>query len=68
MKQENIYGKLILTEHTFGNQKRDVAFFLQDNRMEYLKVLPREDTLAVGTILIGKCQHQVPNIPAAFFP
>ncbi len=60
-------GKLILTEYTFGNRKRDIAFFLKDNRMEYLKVLPREDALLAGTILIGKCRHQVPDIPAAFF-
>ncbi|MCD8379742.1 MAG: ribonuclease E/G [Lachnospiraceae bacterium] len=67
MNQSQTNGKLILTEYAFGNQKRDIAFFLKDNRMEYLKVLPREDALLVGTILIGKCRHQVPNIPAAFF-
>ncbi len=67
MKQSKTNGKLILTEYTFGNQKRDIAFFLNDGKMEYLKVLPREDMLSVGTILIGKVRHQVPNIPAAFF-
>ncbi|MCD7752593.1 MAG: ribonuclease E/G [Lachnospiraceae bacterium] len=67
MKQLEPNGKLILTEYTFGKQTRDIAFFLKDNRMEYLKILPREDALLVGTILIGKCRHQVPNIPAAFF-
>ncbi len=67
MNQSKTNGKLILTEYTFGNQKRDIALFLIDNRLEYLKVLPCEDSLAVGTILIGKCRHQVPGIPAAFF-
>ncbi|MCD7806961.1 MAG: ribonuclease E/G [Lachnospiraceae bacterium] len=41
--------------------------FYCDGTLEYLKILPQPDTLTVGTILIGKCRHQVRNIPAAFF-
>ncbi|MCD7738576.1 MAG: ribonuclease E/G [Lachnospiraceae bacterium] len=67
MAAKNNSGRMILTEYTFGQKSRDVALFYCDGMLEYLKVLPPEDRLAVGTILIGKCRHQVRNIPAAFF-
>ncbi|MCD8132092.1 MAG: ribonuclease E/G [Lachnospiraceae bacterium] len=67
MASKNNSGKLILTEYAFGQKSRDAALFYCDGTLEYLKVLPPGDNLAVGTILIGKCRHQVLNIPAAFF-
>ena len=64
-------GKLIITSfasnkfHT-ENNTHFVAFFLADNRLEYVKVIPDDQKLLPGTILTAKVQNVVKNIPAAF--
>lgn len=64
-------GRLIITSFsdlkTKANVKtRQVAFFMADNKLEYIKVLPAADTLPAGAILTGKVTNVVPSIPAAF--
>lgn len=65
-------GKLIITSYV--NQKfhtepktQFVAFFIVDNRLEYVKVIPDDEKILPGTILTAKVQNVVKNIPAAFF-
>lgn len=43
-----------------------VACFLFENQLEYIKVIPDDSSIPTGTILTGKVQNVVPNIPAAF--
>lgn len=64
-------GKLIITSYV--NQKfhtepktQFVAFFIVDNRLEYVKVIPDDEKILPGTILTAKVQNVVKNIPAAF--
>ncbi len=64
-------GKLILTsykrEHTKNkSDSYKLACFIADNRLEYLKVLPDDNVLPVGSIVTGKVKNIVPNIHAAF--
>lgn len=64
-------GKLIITSCagvTFRKKTKDlqIAFFVADNKLEYIKVIPAAEALCVGTILTGKVKNVVPSIPAAF--
>ena len=63
-------GKLILTSYKKEYpQKSDlypVACFIADNRLEYIKVLPKDDALPVGSIVTARVKNIVPNIQAAF--
>lgn len=59
-------GKLIITAYTGKNTTKQVACFVANNRLEYLKVIPDAHTFPAGTILTGKVTNVVPNIPAAF--
>jgi len=64
-------GKLIITSyanpklHTERNSNF-VAFFIVDNRLEYVKVIPDDEKILPGTILTAIVQNVVKNIPAAF--
>lgn len=65
-------GKLILTKldteklHIRKNAPVFAACLLLETRLEYVKVLPDDGGFPAGTILTGRVQHVVPNIPAAF--
>lgn len=64
-------GKLIVTsynceKHHKSNTTHQVACFFADNKLEYVKVIPPENTLPTGSIVTGKVCNVVPNIPAAF--
>ena len=64
-------GKLIVTsynseKHHKSNTLHQVACFFAENKLEYVKVIPPENTLPVGGIVTGKVLNVVPNIPAAF--
>ncbi len=66
-----ISGKLVITSYNYDKfhkkgETRRVACFIANNKLEYLKVVPDEETLPVGTILTGKVANIVHNIPAAF--
>ena len=68
---ERIQGKLIITSYKNeksrkDNKSRQIACFVANNRPEYVKVIPSENTLPAGTILTGKVTNIVQNIPAAF--
>lgn len=67
----NKSGKLIITSYINPKFNKEckthfVAFFIADNRLEYVKVIPDDDKLLPGTILTAKVQNVVKNIPAAF--
>ncbi len=68
--KHKLSGKLIITNYTYEKNHTShtcaVACFISDNQLEYIKVIPDDCTLPVGTILTGKVQNVVPNIPAAF--
>ncbi len=68
--KHKLSGKLIITNYTYEKNHTShtcaVACFMSDNQLEYIKVVPEDCTLPVGTILTGKVQNVVPNIPAAF--
>ena len=64
-------GKLIITSYKHpkfhkDGQMHQVACFIADNKLEYIKVIPDENLLPAGTILTGKVTNVVANIPAAF--
>lgn len=64
-------GKLIITSYMpqkfhKENKTHRVACFIANNKLEYIKIIPDENTLSAGTILTGKVTNIVPNIPAAF--
>ena len=64
-------GKLIVTsynseKHHKSNTLHQVACFFAENKLEYVKVIPPENTLPVGGIVTGKVLNVVPNSPAAF--
>ena len=66
-----ISGKLIITSYKYGKFHKEsethrVACFIADNKLEYIKVIPDEQVLPVGTIVTGKVTNVVSNIPAAF--
>ncbi len=66
-----ISGKLIITSYNYDkfHKKRDskrVACFIANNKLEYVKVIPEENILSVGSVLTGKITNVVSNIPAAF--
>ena len=68
--KNHMSGKLIITsykdEKNHKNITHQVACFIAENKLEYIKVIPSEDTLPSGTILTGKVTNIVSNIPAAF--
>ena len=69
--KEKIYGKLIVTSYESSKFHKEkvsypVACFFVDNKPEYIKVIPAENTLPAGSIVTGKVTNVVPNIPAAF--
>lgn len=69
--KEKIYGKLIVTSYESSKFHKEkvsypVAYFFVDNKPEYIKVIPAENTLPAGSIVTGKVTNVVPNIPAAF--
>lgn len=64
-------GKLIITAYKYEKFHKEsevhrVACFIADNKLEYIKVIPEENTLPAGTVVTGKVTNVVPNIPAAF--
>lgn len=64
---EKIQGKLILTSYKTGKaQVHKVACFIANDKLEYVKVIPQEDSFPIDTILTGKVTNVVANIPAAF--
>lgn len=68
---ERIQGKLIITSYKNEKSRKDtkshqIAFFVANNRPEYVKVIPTENTLPTGAIVTGKVTNIVQNIPAAF--
>ncbi len=68
---ERIQGKLIITSYKNEKSRKDnkshqIACFVANNRLEYVKVIPAENTLPAGAIVTGKVTNIVQNIPAAF--
>lgn len=68
---ERIQGKLIITSYKNDKFHKDhkshqIACFMANNRPEYVKVIPSENTLPAGSIVTGKVTNIVQNIPAAF--
>ena len=68
---EKISGKLVITSYKNernlkANTVHQVACFFVNNRPEYVKVIPTENSLPVGSIVTGKVTNIVQNIPAAF--
>lgn len=68
---ERISGKLIITSYKNTKNHKEpavhqVACFIANNKLEYVKVIPTEDTLPAGSIVTGKVTNIVQNIPAAF--
>ncbi len=63
-------GKLIVTSYKTENHKTNTthqaACFFVGSKLEYVKVIPAENALPVGSIVTGKVTNIVPNIPAAF--
>ena len=69
--KSKISGKLIITSYKYEKFHKEsaihrVACFIADNKLEYIKVIPDEQTIPAGTIVTGKVTNIVPNIPAAF--
>lgn len=68
---EKISGKLVITSYKNernlkANTAHQVACFFVNNKPEYVKVIPAENSLPVGSIVTGKVTNIVQNIPAAF--
>lgn len=68
---DRISGKLIITSYKnekskTKNKEHQVACFVSNNKPEYVKVIPEENSLPVGCIVTGKVTNIVPSIPAAF--
>lgn len=68
---DKISGKLIITSYKNEKSRNEskvhqVACFFANNKPEYVKVIPSEDTLPAGSIVTGKVTNIVQNIPAAF--
>ena len=68
---ERISGKLIITSYKNTKNHKEpavhqVACFIANNKLEYVKVIRTEDTLPAGSIVTGKVTNIVQNIPAAF--
>lgn len=69
--QNKISGKLIITSYKCEKFHKEsaihrVACFIAGNKLEYIKVIPDENTLPAGVVLTGKVTNIVSNIPAAF--
>lgn len=68
---DKISGKLIITSYKKEKSRKEskvhqVACFFANNKPEYVKVIPSENTLPAGSIVTGKVTNIVQNIPAAF--
>ena len=68
---DKISGKLIITSYKNEKSRKDnkvhqVACFIANNRPEFVKVIPTENSLPVGSVLTGKVTNIVQSIPAAF--
>ena len=68
---DKISGKLIITSYIHEKSRKNhkshqVACFVANNRPEYVKVIPEENSLPAGTMVTGKVTNIVQNIPAAF--
>ena len=68
---DKISGKLIITSYKNEKSRKEskvhqAACFFANNRPEYVKVIPSENTLPTGSIVTGKVTNIVQNIPAAF--
>ena len=68
---ERIQGKLIITSYINEKSRKEpkqhnIACFVSNNKPEYVKVIPSENTLPVGSIITGKITNVVQSIPAAF--